>query len=289
MPVLQKKTCTQGNTQNMNVVYTKKLALRTEAASQKKRNTSGEKSGDAKKSDNETVSAETETNASESETSELENRASAEPDFVALCVTEETTITQIQQPPAESIPLPTFMGLRKATPPSPPASQPNKFTTCEEFERMLIMESNSQTPSTTTTTNQCNGNSHTNDINFDDDLGFDPFSESIKGLADLVMEEQECRKQLQQQQQVPSFSLPFRPQPLRQQQTVQPIQRPIMEPARLYNSYLHQNTYSRYNQFRELAKQALNPSSNWPVGPPPGLNLGLAPTAPINNGFFSQN
>lgn len=100
------------------------LAARTEATAQKKRIVSGEKSTDAKKSDNETQSAETETNASESETnsSELENRASVEPvDSITASLLDESTIPQ-QRPPSEPIPLPTFMGLRQATPPSPPSS-----------------------------------------------------------------------------------------------------------------------------------------------------------------------
>lgn len=44
-----------------------------------------------------------------------------------------------------------------------------KFTTCEEFERMLIMESSKQTTPTTQSTAHCNGNSRTNHINYDDD------------------------------------------------------------------------------------------------------------------------
>jgi hypothetical protein len=106
------------------------LAARTEAAAQKKRIVSGEKSGDAKKSDNETVSAETETNASESETnsSELDNRASVEPaDPVTDSLIDEPLIGQsVQRPPSESIPLPTFMGLRQSAAPSPPPQVPQQ-------------------------------------------------------------------------------------------------------------------------------------------------------------------
>lgn len=103
-------------------------------------------------------------------------------------------------------------------------------------------------------------------------------NQCASGLADLVIEEQETRKQLQQQNQMTS-GLQF---PLNtslfssQQQPIQPVQKPptTVEPSRFYNSYLHQNTYLKYNQLREYAKEALK-SSNWPVdgGPPPGLNL----------------
>jgi hypothetical protein len=132
--------------------------------------------------------------------------------------------------------------------------------------------------------------------------GFDPFSESIKGLADLVMEEQESRKHKQQiQQQTPAQNnLNFLFNRFQSQQAPasmsmpQPIQRPLIPGAtpqvagspRLYNSYLHQNTYMRYNQLRDYAKSALNTANTWQVPPPPGLAAHA--TMSSTNGFFSQ-
>lgn len=122
-------------------------------------------------------------------------------------------------------------------------------------------------------------------------LGFDPFSESIKGLADLVMEEQESRKNKQSIPQTPpqnnlNFLFNRFQSPL-----PQPVQRPLIETnstdsPRLYNSYLHQNTYMRYNQFRDYAKSALNAANTWTVPPPPGLasHNAIGPT----NGIYSK-
>jgi hypothetical protein len=53
---------------------------------------------------------------------------------------------------------------------------------------MLILETQKSVPApVAASSNSSNGISHSH---FDDDLGFDPFSESSKALADLVMEEQ---------------------------------------------------------------------------------------------------
>ncbi|CAD5225764.1 unnamed protein product [Bursaphelenchus xylophilus] len=70
------------------------------------------------------------------------------------------------------------------------AAEPAKYTTCDELERMIL----AQHPAAKDEGPMPSG-FPASSYNFDDDLGFDPFSESSKGLADLVLEEKTMPKE----------------------------------------------------------------------------------------------
>ncbi|CAD5218476.1 unnamed protein product [Bursaphelenchus okinawaensis] len=66
-----------------------------------------------------------------------------------------------------------------------------KYTTCDELERMILSEH-----PTAKDEGPMPSGFPASSYNFDDDLGFDPFSESSKALADLVLEEKTMPKEV---------------------------------------------------------------------------------------------